>query len=92
VQITQFGRYTQHNRLVAMGAIRYPGSEIHMKKLAMKAHIAMIQKKSELTSDRGATAVEYGLIVALIAVVIIVAVALLGTRLNNTFNTIASSV
>jgi pilus assembly protein Flp/PilA len=42
--------------------------------------------------DRGATAVEYGLIVALIAIVIIVAVALLGRNLKGTFNTVASSV
>ena len=42
--------------------------------------------------DRGATAVEYGLIVALIAVVIIVAVVLLGRNLSGTFNTVASSV
>ena len=42
--------------------------------------------------DRGATAVEYGLIVALIAVIIIVAVALLGTNLRSTFETVATSV
>jgi pilus assembly protein Flp/PilA len=42
--------------------------------------------------DLGATAVEYGLMVALIAIVIIVAVALLGTRLNDLFGTVASSV
>jgi pilus assembly protein Flp/PilA len=65
-----------------------------MKTLAMKAHVLLMQKKAELTAsrDRGATAVEYGLIVALIAVVIIVAVALLGTNLRNTFNNVASSV
>jgi len=59
-----------------------------MKTLAMKAHIMLMQAKN----DRGATAVEYGLIVALIAVVIIVAVVLLGGNLRNTFNTVASSV
>ena len=36
----------------------------------------------------GATAIEYGLIVALIAVVIITAVATLGTKLNNAFTAI----
>lgn len=36
--------------------------------------------------DRGATAVEYGLMVALIAVVIIVAVTLFGQNLINLFN------
>ena len=40
----------------------------------------------------GATAVEYGLIVALIAVVIIVAVALLGTNLQAVFNFIAGKI
>jgi pilus assembly protein Flp/PilA len=45
-----------------------------------------------LRSDKGATAVEYGLMVALIAVVIIVAVALLGTNLSAIFNRVANSV
>jgi pilus assembly protein Flp/PilA len=42
--------------------------------------------------ERGATAVEYGLMVALIAVVIIVAVKLLGTNLSTLFNKTAGSV
>ena len=42
--------------------------------------------------DRGATAVEYGLLVGLIAVVIIVAVSALGTNLTGLFNKSASSV
>ena len=45
-----------------------------------------------LRDEQGATAIEYGLIAALIAVVIITAVALIGTNLSNTFNTIASSI
>ena len=36
-----------------------------------------------LKDESGATAIEYGLIVALIAVVIITAVTTLGTNLNN---------
>ena len=40
----------------------------------------------------GATAVEYGLIVALIAVVIIVAVLALGTNLSTMFNAIAERI
>jgi len=43
-------------------------------------------------SERGATAVEYGLMVALIAIVIIVAVALLGTNLSTLFKEVANSV
>ncbi|MCF1744077.1 Flp family type IVb pilin [Paradevosia shaoguanensis] len=38
--------------------------------------------------ESGATAIEYGLIAALIAVVIITAVGLLGGTLNNVFTTI----
>jgi pilus assembly protein Flp/PilA len=38
-----------------------------------------------LKDESGATAIEYGLIVALIAVVIITAVTLLGTKLNTAF-------
>jgi pilus assembly protein Flp/PilA len=42
--------------------------------------------------QRGATAVEYGIMVALIAVVIIVAVSLLGNNLTSTFNDVACKV
>ncbi|BFU45035.1 Flp family type IVb pilin [Krasilnikovia sp. MM14-A1004] len=42
--------------------------------------------------DEGATAVEYGLMVALIAVVIIGAVILLGDNLSNMFGGVADSV
>ena len=40
----------------------------------------------------GATAIEYGLIAAGIAVVIIAAIALAGGALQNTFNTIANGM
>jgi pilus assembly protein Flp/PilA len=43
-------------------------------------------------TERGASAVEYGLLVALIAIAIIVAVSLLGTNLSNIFNKTASSI
>jgi len=42
--------------------------------------------------EKGATAVEYGLMVALIAVVIIAAVTLLGTNLRDLFNQIAAAI
>jgi pilus assembly protein Flp/PilA len=42
--------------------------------------------------EKGATAVEYGLMVGLIAVVIIAAVTLLGGRLNTLFTTIANAI
>jgi pilus assembly protein Flp/PilA len=49
-------------------------------------------KAAALRNERGATAVEYGLMVALIAIVIIAAVMLLGSNLNNLFQKVAVSV
>lgn len=43
-------------------------------------------------SERGATAVEYGIMVALIAVAIIVIVGLLGTKLNILFDRVENSL
>ncbi len=45
-----------------------------------------------LRDESGATAIEYGLIAALISVVIIGAVTLVGTNLSGTFSTIASKL
>jgi pilus assembly protein Flp/PilA len=45
-----------------------------------------------LKNDSGATAIEYGLIAAGIAVVIIGAVQLVGTNLTTTFNSVANAV
>ena len=42
--------------------------------------------------ESGATAIEYGLIAALIAVVIITAVTTVGTNLNTTFTTVAGKI
>ncbi len=44
------------------------------------------------TSNRGVSAIEYGLLAALIALVIIAAVTTLGTNLQGVFNTISTSV
>lgn len=48
--------------------------------------------KRFVLDEQGVTAIEYGLIAALIAVTIIVAVALVGTDLNAVFNTISSDL
>jgi len=42
--------------------------------------------------ESGATAIEYGLIAALIAVVIITAVTTVGTNLNTTFTTVSGKI
>ena len=43
-------------------------------------------------NQKGATAVEYGLIVALIAAVIVAVVALLGTEINAAFQTVLDEI
>ncbi|MFC4519351.1 Flp family type IVb pilin [Cupriavidus pinatubonensis] len=48
--------------------------------------------KQFIRDEEGVTAIEYGLIAALIAVVIIASVALVGSQLNITFSKIGSSL
>jgi pilus assembly protein Flp/PilA len=52
--------------------------------------VAMLQSRTN--SDRGASLVEYALLVALIAVVCIVAVTLLGQAASSKFSSVASSI
>ncbi|WP_011298788.1 Flp family type IVb pilin [Cupriavidus necator] len=48
--------------------------------------------KQFIRDEEGVTAIEYGLIAALIAVVIIASVAIVGTQLNSTFSKIGTSL
>jgi pilus assembly protein Flp/PilA len=57
-----------------------------------KALVKLQTRMTALRSEKGATAVEYGLMVALIAVVIIIAVTALGTNLSTVFSNVASKV
>lgn len=52
----------------------------------------MSKLKNFLKEDSGVTAIEYGLIAALIAVVIIVAAGLVGTNLSSLFTKIAGKL
>lgn len=58
--------------------------------ISMLAFVAGVKEKFE--SEKGATAVEYGLMVALIAVAIITTVGLLGGQLNTLFTTVKNSL
>jgi pilus assembly protein Flp/PilA len=58
-----------------------------MKRLARTLAVRLAIKNEE-----GVTAIEYGLIAALIAVVIITGVTLIGSNLSTTFNTIAGKL
>jgi pilus assembly protein Flp/PilA len=46
----------------------------------------------KVTSNRGVSAIEYGLLAALIALVIIAAVTTLGTNLSSVFSGISTSI
>jgi pilus assembly protein Flp/PilA len=48
--------------------------------------------RNKLQEDEGQTLVEYGLLVALIALVVIAALTLLGRKIANTFNTINANL
>ena len=57
-----------------------------------KLYVSAVEKLQALKDESGATAIEYGLIAAGIAVAIIVAVGLLGDELAILFNSIASEL
>ena len=54
--------------------------------------VYFLKAQLEEREERGATAVEYGLMVALIAAVIVGAVGLLGTQVRDTFNSVAGRI
>ena len=52
----------------------------------------IVKLQNRIASERGATAVEYGLMVALIAIVIIAAVTLLGQNISGLFDNAATKI
>jgi pilus assembly protein Flp/PilA len=58
--------------------------------VVMQCGLLDLRKRAE--SERGATAVEYGLLVALIAAIIVGTVAALGTQINTAFTTITNAI
>jgi pilus assembly protein Flp/PilA len=56
------------------------------------AQMRWLEARLNIKSERGATAVEYGIMVALIAAVIIAAVVFLGQRTSSTFSCTASVI
>jgi|tagenome__1003787_1003787.scaffolds.fasta_scaffold20397519_1 pilus assembly protein Flp/PilA len=56
----------------------------------MLRYIAKLQTR--LSQDRGATAVEYGLLVALIAAIIVGVVGVLGTTIRDAFQTVVGEL
>jgi len=58
----------------------------------MRHFAQSVARYLSIDSEKGVTAIEYGLIASLIAVVIIVGVTAVGTNLETVFNTIASKL
>jgi pilus assembly protein Flp/PilA len=63
----------------------------HLMRFVVAMHVRLTDI-AERGKDRGATATEYALLVALIALVIVGGVTLFGTNLNNFINKIAGTV
>jgi pilus assembly protein Flp/PilA len=55
-------------------------------------YLRLNRKLAGLLDGRGAAAVEYGLMMALIAIVITAAVTVVGSNLSDIFNTVATSI
>jgi len=64
----------------------------HAVGLTMAVVVSVRHRFADERKDRGATAVEYGLLVGLIAIVIIVAVSALGGRLQAIFASLAKQL
>jgi pilus assembly protein Flp/PilA len=58
----------------------------------MRALSGNVARWFGIDSERGVTAIEYGLIAALIAVAIVTAVTLVGTQLNTVFTNIKNAL
>jgi pilus assembly protein Flp/PilA len=63
-----------------------------MKGTKVRGTSSLVVFRRLLRSERGATAIEYGLIAALISVVIIAALSLTGNSLKKVFNNVASTL
>ena len=68
------------------------GALAYLYTLAHVVHGRLELHRLEERKDRGATAVEYGLLVGLIAVVIIATVTLLGGQLNALFQRVVAAL
>jgi len=83
------------DRIAAALAVAEVAGEVkHYMGILRMAHLASawLTARMNLKSERGATAVEYGIMVALIAAVIILAVVFLGQRTSTTFSCSAQAI
>jgi pilus assembly protein Flp/PilA len=70
----------------------FDASIVLIRRIVMKRASRAIARMLSVESERGVTAIEYGLIASLIALAIITAVTLVGTNLTGLFNYIGGKV
>ena len=58
----------------------------------LELFVKLQNRLTEIRNEDGATAVEYGIMVALIAAVIVLTVTALGTRINNAFQAVVDAL
>ena len=58
----------------------------HWQQTSLRMYLALVNRNQDHNDDRGAAMVEYALLVALIAIVVIAAAATLGGQLSETFS------
>jgi pilus assembly protein Flp/PilA len=63
-----------------------------LQEFAVMAQNCLYSIKEAARNERGAAGVEYGLLVALIAAVIIITVTTLGTKVNAAFTTVSNNM
>jgi pilus assembly protein Flp/PilA len=82
--------------LIAIKVCRVPNASnagmAQTRRTVMKRLSRAIARALSVKSERGVTAIEYGLIASLIALAIITAVTLVGTNLTGLFNYIGGKV
>jgi pilus assembly protein Flp/PilA len=72
--------------------VHLPQGQTKQTQKATKGERKMKKLIRFLKDEEGVTAIEYGLIAALIAVVIIVAVTMVGTELSETFHEVGTTL
>jgi pilus assembly protein Flp/PilA len=60
--------------------------------MTTKLYVTFVTQLAKLRSKRGQTLVEYGLILALVSIVVITVLSVLGTSIKGVFNTITSTL
>jgi pilus assembly protein Flp/PilA len=64
--------------------------DVQEERTAVSQHLSRLRRPRSV--DSGATAVEYGLLVGLIAIVILVAIQAIGTNMSTAFASVANTL